>query len=273
MKNFRKVNLYSSFYGRRGERNIMIVKINRYDKIITRGGGTHQKKRSATFKSRGEKPIIKNVEVADVFGIDYAPTYLRRAKGLVKAGRARWSDDNFTKIVMFAGPTQNFEEAKQMDIYDNDGNKISGGEGAATRGDNSAAGCECETQEGGPALSVGYILGQMEKIRADNGYIFDAFMQIEKINAQPPAYNAPDVASQARAAAIGAIVQSREATNQKLLAMYERMYEDLKPRASEATASEKERLLNIMAEMMKVNQSFGDYMGENLDSFFKAIFK
>jgi hypothetical protein len=40
------------------------------------------------------KPITKNIIVIDENNVKHNSTYLRRAKGLVKNGRARWVDDN-----------------------------------------------------------------------------------------------------------------------------------------------------------------------------------
>ena len=43
--------------------------------------------------ARGKTPIEKNIIVIDENNIKHNSTYLRRAKGLVKNGRARWVDD------------------------------------------------------------------------------------------------------------------------------------------------------------------------------------
>ena len=42
----------------------------------------------------GMIPIIKNITVVDENEIEYEPTYLRRAQGLVKHGRARFVAEN-----------------------------------------------------------------------------------------------------------------------------------------------------------------------------------
>jgi len=60
-------------------------------------GDTHWKKRAfashRTFR-RGRTPITKNIKVVDERGNIYEATYPRRAKGLVKHGRARFIDEN-----------------------------------------------------------------------------------------------------------------------------------------------------------------------------------
>jgi len=45
-------------------------------------------------------PITKNICVTDEFGNSLHPTYLRRAKGLVKKGRARWVDNETIREIL-----------------------------------------------------------------------------------------------------------------------------------------------------------------------------
>ena len=56
-------------------------------------------------------PIEKNVIVVDENGKEYEATYLKRAKGLVKNGRARFINEN--KICL-ACPPKNELEDKRM---------------------------------------------------------------------------------------------------------------------------------------------------------------
>ncbi len=79
------------------------------------GDGTHHKKRHAV-RTKGEAPIEKNVAVTDEQGNNYLPTYLRRAKGLVKHGRARWMDDN--RICLTCPPEQ-ISEISEGDMSEN----------------------------------------------------------------------------------------------------------------------------------------------------------
>ena len=74
--------------------------------------------------NKGETPIAKNVEVVDLSGKSYEATYIKRAKGLVKSGRAMWSDNNKSKICLLVSSAQTFEEDNKMEIYDNNGNKM-----------------------------------------------------------------------------------------------------------------------------------------------------
>ena len=83
-----------------------------YNKNVS-GDGTHQKKRShkyAKSDTKGATPIEKNVIVVDEQGNEYEATYPKRAKGLVKSGRARFVAEN--KICLACPPNENLEEEK-----------------------------------------------------------------------------------------------------------------------------------------------------------------
>jgi hypothetical protein len=58
-------------------------------------------------------PIEKNIAVTDESGKQYEPTYWKRAKGLVKHGRARWVDEE--KICLTCPPEQIEAEDITMD--------------------------------------------------------------------------------------------------------------------------------------------------------------
>jgi len=202
--------------------------------------------------------------VVDSFRRSYAPTHLRRAKGLVKAGRARWSDESETEICLLVSPVQAIEGDNEMDIYSNDGNK--------TEIENPLEIVKTDA-ENGVVLTVNYILVQMEKIRANSEYIYEALKQVQNIQSFAPTMNAADYAAQAKAEAIGDIVKSREATNQKLLTMYEQMYNDIKP-VDESSISEKEKMLKRASEMVaSKNDLFGQSFGNQFGSIFKEMFK
>ncbi len=83
--------------------------------IVRIGDGTHHKKRHAV-RTKGESPIEKNVAVTDEQGNTYQPTYLRRAKGLVKHGRARWMDDNH---ICLTCPPEQITEISEDDMSEN----------------------------------------------------------------------------------------------------------------------------------------------------------
>lgn len=76
------------------------------------GEDTHNKKRNSQkqIKNKGATPIGKNVIVVDEQGNEYEATYPKRAKGLVKNGRARFVGEN--KICLACPPDKFLEENK-----------------------------------------------------------------------------------------------------------------------------------------------------------------
>ena len=184
---------------------------------------------------------------------------------MVKAGRARWSDESKTEIRLLVSPVQAIEEDNEVDIYDNDGNMQPAAENLLET--------KKTGKDDGLVLSVSYILGQMEKIRTDSGYIYEALKQVQNVQTHPSATNAPDYGSQAKAEAIGDIVKSREATNQKMLAMYEQMYNDTKPARTDGSVYEKEKMLKWASEMVASNGPFGQSFGEEIGPIFKKMFE
>ena len=81
-----------------------------------RGDGTHNKKRHhkiIAYHYKGVTPIEKNIIVVDEQGNEYEATYPKRAKGLVKNGRARFVDEN--KICLACPPDKILEEQKMSE--------------------------------------------------------------------------------------------------------------------------------------------------------------
>ena len=77
-----------------------------------------------------------------------------------------------------------------------------------------------------PELSIGYILSQIEKIQQENEYIYKALETLSGIaSGQGPC----DVAGEGKAKGIAETVKCRETTNQRLIAFYEKLYDDIKP--------------------------------------------
>ncbi len=152
--------------------------------------------------TRGMTPMTKNIIVVDEQGNEYEATYPKRAKGLVKNGRARFVDEN--KICL-ACPPDNFETE---DI------KMS---------ENIAA------QEANVTYSVEYILTKIAEIQADTAYLNEALTTLSTMNdGDSGEMGAPEnVLGAEKAKALGDIVRCRETTNQQMLRMYEKMYDDI----------------------------------------------
>ena len=152
------------------------------------------------------------------------------------------------------------------DIRDNDGNVLTG---MMDIKDVPAASKDDESR-----LTVGYIISQMEKIRADSEYVYEALKQIKEIETHPPSMNAEDSASRAKADAIGDIVKSREETNHRLLAMYKSMYDDLMPKPEGGVKGhDKVAILKQLAEMVEDNDILSESLGGHFDTILKEILK
>ena len=164
-------------------------------------------------------PIEKNIIVVDEQGNYYEATYPKRAKGLVKNGRARFIDEN---TICLACPPYNME----------DNNMSNNKENITT--ENMATEPSSKNK-----LTMDYVLERIENIATETEYLHRTISELSQITSGGPG----DVGAQGKAQALGEVVTSREATNQKLLSLYEKMYDDLK---SDDSPSEKERLVAML---------------------------
>ena len=141
---------------------------------------------------------MKNVEVVDEAGNVYEPTWPKRAKGLVKNGRARFVDEN--KICLACPPVMKTED-KQMSKTNN----IFG------------------------EMTVQDILVRIASIVNQTSYIAEVAEALKSMGDGDSGdmYSPGNVMGQAKAEALGAIVTTRETTNQQILKLYEKMYDDL----------------------------------------------
>ena len=147
-------------------------------------------------------PIEKNIIVLDEQGNEYEATYPKRAKGLVKSGRARFVDE---KTICLACPPANMEDNVMSE------EKI------------------INEKTTVPKLTMDYVLTQIENIAVQTTYLNEAVSELSKMSTSTPvAYASPDVAGEAKARALGDVVRCRETTNQQLLTFYEKVYDDLK---------------------------------------------
>ena len=91
----------------------------------------------------------KTVLVTDDAGKNYEPTFEKRARGLVKKGRARWIGPD--TICLASPPDHDLRKDSKMSDFDNKG----------------------------PALNAEYILAQIEKIAEEPAYIGEAIAKID----------------------------------------------------------------------------------------------
>ena len=174
-----------------------------YKKKRERGRHPSEKTESriCKFNTKGATPIEKNVIVVDEQGKIYEATYPKRAKGLVKSGRARFVAEN--KICLACPPNQNLEDKNMSEN--------------TTTIENAQ---ETKSIE----ITVEYALAQIEKILADTQHIYEALDALKDVHSAGP----EDIGAQSAAQGMADVVRCRETTNQQLIAFYQNMYEDLK---------------------------------------------
>ena len=154
----------------------------------------------------------KRVRVLDEAGNEYEATYPKRAKGLVKHGRARFTDESQTAIILTCPPNQN------MILEDNTMNEQNN---HTEYTEHSIAETAAE------AYTYEYALKQIELITNQVDHIHLAISELGHLeNEGTPCGGSADSVAKS----IADVVRCRETTAQKLIDFYARMYEDLKPR-------------------------------------------
>ncbi len=139
----------------------------------------------------------KNVRVIDEQGNEYEATYPKRAKGLVKNGRARFIDEH---TICLACPPDT--------INDN---------------------LEENKMEEKKTLTVKDIFDAIGQLRSETAYLNNALSTLSEIPCHGTGHpgSPGDVGAQAKASAIAEIVRCRETTNQQMISFYERIYNDI----------------------------------------------
>ena len=136
--------------------------------------------------------MTKNIIVVDETGKVYEATYPKRAKGLVKNGRARFIDEN--TICLACPPDQNLEDNTMLE----------------------------NTNITSEKLTMDYCLQQIETILHDKSHLTEAFEQLKGVHGQDAGV----------AIAVSQMIDAREQTNRRMLDMVQKMYDDLKPSPS-----------------------------------------
>ena len=174
------------------------------------GDGTHRKKQihKLNICSKGMTPITKNIFVVDEQGNQYEATYPKRAKGLVKNGRARFIDE---QTICLACPPHIKTEDNIMSEYKETAHNTIAEPATPTK------------------YTIEYILEQLEKI-ADTSYL-------NEVNRLISDSTEGKLFRDSQVLLLGKMIESREQTNQKLIALYEEMYRDLQ------SANAKEKLV------------------------------
>ena len=213
------------------------------------GDGTHHKKLQA-YTARGMIPIEKNIIVVDENGTVFESTWLKRANGLVKKGRARWLDE---QTICLACPPENEEDI----IMDN--NKQT--ENVAER----IAEAEIIKQSGSitDGLTIKDLLDRMDAVRKEMLSLKDLSGTMETIANQGGEDDAGHIAEATSQAFI-----ARETTCQQQLRFLEKIYSDhFSVPSEEAKTARTRMLLDNMNDVI----SALDYSEQNGSGSIEAL--
>ena len=83
-------------------------------------------------------------------------------------------------------------------------------------------------------VELSWLLQQIAAIQSDTEYLKDGLAQLAQMGVgdSGESYSPGNILGQAKAQALGDMIQGRETTNQQLLRLYERMYNDLLDRGT-----------------------------------------
>lgn len=173
-------------------------------------------------------PASLKIEVVDSSGKIIGRTYEKRAKGLVKKGRARFTDENRITLL----PSEDAHEYTDTEGYKMD-------ERINTE----------NILEENSQYTIESVMQCMKKILDDTQYIKDAIFNVTEIpSGDAGDCGSPgDIAGKAKAEAISTIVRERENTNQKLIDFYNKVYNDLK--AQQFSASDVEKKIELINKL------------------------
>ncbi|MDR1706362.1 MAG: hypothetical protein LBS19_17050 [Clostridiales bacterium] len=207
--------------------------------------------RSSVYYGKGEPPIANNgtISVLNARRQPIGVTYPKRAKGLVKKGRARYLGEMTIMLdedAATARPPVDLKESEdKMDnislspdkIIDNDGNVVTEEPVTAT-----------EPQ----ASALDSILKRIDTIVGENAYILKAIESVNDIDTSDGNHQSVGL----KASAIENIVRHREDTNKKMLELLERMYDDMRPQNAAEQNKElykvlRDSLVHLEGDMQK----------------------
>ncbi|MDE7275093.1 MAG: hypothetical protein K2N95_18965 [Lachnospiraceae bacterium] len=205
--------------------------------------------------------MTKNIIVVDEHGKKYGTTYLKRGKGLVKQGRARFLARNM--LCLACPPDQNLEDKKMSE--QTVGNMTVENKKENMGLENFAA--ENLVKEN-PAIenkySMEYCLEQIERVGHQTEYLNQVIAELRQLG--------NDSSCEAKAKALGTIVQCRETTNQQTLRFYEKMYDDLKGPTTVDTVSQKSHLQEQLLRIMDKTLENSDFSSSEVMDLFNGAY-
>lgn len=194
------------------------------------------------------------IEVVDSSGKIIGRTYEKRAKGLVKKGRARFTDENRITLL----PSEDAHEYIETEGYKMD----------------ERINTENISEENGQ-YTIESVMQCMKKILDDTQYIKNAIFNVTEIpSGDAGDCGSPgDIAGKAKAEAISTIVRERENTNQKLIDFYNKVYNDLKAQQFSVSDVEKKiQLLNTLSAIPGIHsRDFEDNLTDRVKDLVSSI--
>ena len=186
-------------------------------------------------------------------GNEREPTWPKRAEGLVKKGRAyRLAEDH---ICLTGGITPDDRDRqsdhaengildRQTEVRSSDRERQVSEEYTmdAQERNNEIAETAQQTADWGK-LNISYVLDRIEAVRRDTEYLQKT---IEALDNMAVGQGPGDVAGEEKAKALADVVRCRETTNQKLLDLYTKMYDDLKPVQDKPTDNIRLKVLEMV---------------------------
>ena len=166
--------------------------------------------------------MTKNIIVIDEHGKKYGTTYPKRAKGLVKQGRARFQAQNVLCLMhcLACPPDQDLEDKNMSEqTIENKMMETETIERDTANGASANTGADTHAVGGQSKYTMEYCLEQIERIGRQTEYLNQAISELRQME---------DSSGGEKAMALGNIVACRETTNQQMLRFYEKMYDDLK---------------------------------------------
>ena len=207
--------------------------------------------------TKNTSPASLKIEVVDSSGKIIGRTYEKRAKGLVKKGRARFTDENRITLL----PSEDAHEYIETEGYKMD-ERI------------NTENIENISEENGQ-YTIESVMQCMKKILDDTQYIKNAIYNVTEIpSGDAGDCGSPgDIAGKAKAEAISTIVREREDTNQKLIDFYNEVYNDLKAQQFSASDVEKKnQLLNTLSAMSGIHSDvFDDNLTDRVNDLVASI--
>lgn len=177
-------------------------------------------------------PIQKNIIVVDEQGNIYEATYPKRAKGLVKNGRARFISENTICLACPPGILEkhmsDLDLLIKKEIAQEAGDSVKA-EDVQNNKDFAAETADSETVRGFQSnkFSMDYVLEQIEKIASQTEHLGQVIGAVGGLERSENLDASQLMGLEAKINALRDVVKCRETTNQQLLRFYEKMYDNI----------------------------------------------